>query len=211
MRFSKLAIIASFATAILGTNLHGQDLRQPTSVQNASLNYSYYEQPEAAQGSPSDVAPAQDGAMQDGACGCDTNGCCDDGCCSIWPCGCALADLGEANKLFDGCFAQCHEITAGGWLAQSYTWNPYVPRDRFNGPVTWTDRANEYQMNELYAFMGHATKTDGCGWDLGYRADALFGTSYRWSTSAGLENHFGNGSFYGLSRRSSTAKWHTTT
>ena len=200
MRFSKLAIIASFAVAILGTNANAQDLRQPTSVQNTSLNYSYYEQPEA-QTSPSDIVPQ--GAMPDGACGYDNgcdDGCCDDGCCrSIWPCGCALADLGEANKLFDGCFAQCHNITAGGWLAQSYTWNPYRPVDRFNGPLTWTDRSNEYQMNELYGFMGRAAKTDGCGWDWGYRFDALYGTSYRWDTAAGLETNFGsNNAFYGV-------------
>ena len=168
-------------------------------MQNTSLNYNYFEQPEA-QGSPSDVAPAQGPAgcaMPDGACGGD-DGCCDDGCCSIWPCGCKLADLGEANKFFDGCFAQCHNITAGGWVAQSYTWNPYRPVDKFNGPVTWTDRANEYQMNEAYFFLGRAAKTDGCGWDYGYRVDALYGTSYRWDTSAGLEDHINNGKFYGL-------------
>src|SRR4029079_6965991 len=87
---------------------------------------------------------------------------------------------------------------AGGWLAQSFTWNPYNPVDRFNGPVTWTDRSNEYQMNELYGYVGKAANTGGCGWDWGVRTDAMYGTNYRWNTSAGFESHFGNGQFYGL-------------
>jgi hypothetical protein len=84
-----------------------------------------------------------------------------------------------------------------GWLCQNFTWNPYNPADRFNGPVTWTDRANDYQMNELWLGGGRATKTDGCGWDWGGRVDAFYGTNYRWDTSAGFESHWGNGQFYG--------------
>lgn len=111
---------------------------------------------------------------------------------------CKLADLGEPFKLFDGCFAQEHGIVAGGWIAQSFTWNPYSPVDRFNGPVTWTDRSNEWQLNEFYVFAGKAANTEGCGWDWGWRADALYGTNYRWDTAAGLETKINNGQFYGL-------------
>jgi len=85
-----------------------------------------------------------------------------------------------------------------GWLAQGFVWNPYQPNDRFNGPMTWNDRANDYQMNELFYAFGRTAKTDECCLDWGLRADFLYGTSYRWNTSAGLETHFGNGQFYGL-------------
>jgi hypothetical protein len=150
------------------------------------------------------VLPAS--AMAGGpSCSCATGSCCDtscgpccDRCCGIhWPCGCKLEDLGEACKLWQPC---CEDSpwSAGGWIAQSYTWNPYQPRDRFNGPMTWTDRANEYQMNELYGYLGRASNTEGCGWDWGFRTDALYGTNYRWNTSAGFESHFGNSQFYGL-------------
>jgi hypothetical protein len=108
-----------------------------------------------------------------------------------------VADLGEACKLWQPC---CEESQwAGfGWLAQSFTWNPYNPNDRFNGPTTWTDRANEYQMNELFYAFGRAAKTDQDCIDWGARADFMYGTNYRWNTSAGFETHFGNSSFYGL-------------
>jgi hypothetical protein len=109
-----------------------------------------------------------------------------------------VASLGEPFKLLDGPCAERRHIQAGGWLAQSFVWNPYSPADRFNGPVTWTDRANDYQLNELYAYVGRAANTEGCGWDYGYRADVMYGTDYRWCTSAGLETDWNSGQFYGL-------------
>ena len=148
--------------------------------------------------SPSDqsVAPVQ-GPVCDGSAVCsDCDDCC--GRCSRWPCGCLLEDLGEAHSLNDLCFFSSRCISAGGYLAQSYVWNPYQPNDRFNGPLTWTDRANDYQMNELYFYAGRAANTEGCGADWGWRTDVIYGTNYRWDTSAGFESHFGNGQFYGL-------------
>src|SRR5262245_56097990 len=134
---------------------------------------------------------------------CQSDACCDSccgcgSCCGInWPCGCKLEDLGEACKLWKPC---CEESqwAGAGWLAQGFVWNPYSPDDRFNGPMTWNDRANEYQMNELFYYFGRAAKTDECCLDWGARADFMYGTSYRWNTSAGFETHWGNGSFYGL-------------
>ena len=57
-------------------------------------------------------------------------------------------NLGEQWKLFDCECLKCREINVAGWLAQSYTWNTTNPADRFNGPVTWTDRSNDYQLNQ---------------------------------------------------------------
>ena len=72
-------------------------------------------------------------------------------------------------------------------MAQSYTWNTSNPADRFNGPVTWTDRSNDYQLNQLYLYAEKTTDTKGCGWDFGWRADIMSGTDYRFNTAAGLE------------------------
>jgi hypothetical protein len=108
-------------------------------------------------------------------------------------------ELGEPFKLADHtCHLKKKNIQVAGWIAQSYTWNPYNPSDRFNGPVTWTDRANEYQLNEAYIYAKKDTNTGGSGWDLGFRADAFYGTSYRWDTEAGLESKINTGKFYGL-------------
>jgi hypothetical protein len=169
-------------------------------------SYSYYDMV-GSQPSPSDqpppppaasAAPVQapgngGGSACDSSCGCNWFG----NWLGCWPCGCKLADMGDAHKLWT---PPCPDSqwSMNGWLAQSYTYNPYQPNDKFNGPVTWTDRANDYQMNELWIGGGRVTKTDGCGWDWGMRADSFYGTNYRWDTSAGFESHFGNGQFYGL-------------
>ena len=90
----------------------------------------------------------------------------------------------------------------GGSIVQSYTFNFNSPNDKFNGPVTGLDRSNEYQLNQSYFYLEKATKTDECkDWDLGGRVDLLYGTNYRWTTSAGFEDTWDfntDRSFYGL-------------
>jgi hypothetical protein len=196
IRWALMSMALLPLNAAIGQAQYGAGSYQP---ENGMV--SYYEQ------NGDGAAPADGGCAAmpaescDGSCG---EACCEescDACCQgfgCWPCGCALEDLGEANELFDCCAFECNNIQAGGWIAQSFTANPYGPADRFNGPVTWTDRSNEYQLNEIYAYIGKAADTGGCGWDYGYRADALYGTNYRWDTSSGWENNIGGGAFYGL-------------
>lgn len=112
---------------------------------------------------------------------------------------CKLADLGDPFKLADLCFFKERNLQVGGWVAQSFTWNAQGPSDHYNGPVTWNDRSNEYQLNELYMFLGRTPDTKGCGWDYGYRTDLMFGTNYRWVTATGLESQWNSaGTEYGL-------------
>lgn len=75
-----------------------------------------------------------------------------------------------------------------GWLSQGFTINPQSPQSNTNTPVTFNDRANEYQMNQLYAVLEKKVATDG-GWDLGGRVDVLYGTDYFFTMAAGLETN----------------------
>ena len=90
--------------------------------------------------------------------------------------------------------------TAKGWLAQSYTANPASPHDKYNGPVTWTDRSNEYELNQFWLFAEKATDTSKKDWDFGGRVDLLYGTNARLTTESGLETRRldSNGGLYGL-------------
>jgi hypothetical protein len=88
--------------------------------------------------------------------------------------------------------------TIDGWLAQSFTFNPSRPRDGYNGPVTWPDRANEYQLTELYGTIQNTELLSGEGWSLGARVDLLYGSNYRFVTSAGLESQWNNDREYGF-------------
>jgi hypothetical protein len=95
--------------------------------------------------------------------------------------------------------AAADHVTFNGWVDQSLALNPYSPSDRFNGPLTWTDRSNDWQLNEFR--LGSGRKTDGGAGrlDLGYRVDVIYGTNYRWDTSSGFESGWGtNVAFCGI-------------
>ncbi len=76
-----------------------------------------------------------------------------------------------------------------GWMSQGFTWNPDSPRNRFNSPVTFNDRANEYQLNQVYLSLGKEIPSDCCEWAIGGRVDMLYGTDYFFTQADGLETH----------------------
>jgi len=78
-------------------------------------------------------------------------------------------------------------LNIGGWLEQGFTWNPDSPDNRSNFPITFNDRANEYQMNQLYLFVERPIDPLGCCWDIGGRVDLLYGTDYYFVEADGLE------------------------
>lgn len=189
MKLSKLAFAAAVAALLWGPNAMAEDTVYEARPVGTSVPGVHTVMSDDQYADVPAHSAAYSALGGEGECACEAD--CGPNCCK-------LADLGDPFKLFDGCWTQSRGITAGGWLAQSFTWNPQNPTDRFNGPVTWTDRANEYQMNEFYLFAGKAANTEGCGWDYGWRVDALYGSNYRWDTAAGLETNINNGQFYGL-------------
>ena len=74
-----------------------------------------------------------------------------------------------------------------GWLDQGFTLNTLSPRNRTNGPVTFNDRSNEYQLNQLYMRLVRDVDSEGCAWDVGGRVDLLYGTDSIYVTARGLE------------------------
>lgn len=228
MRVSKYALGMALWSAMTAGQSTAQQyqtlgLQQPASVQPASYdanNFDYYAEAEsnaAAETNAADAAERLDsaaGGCCPSSCGSCGNGCgsCGNGCCNgCGGCGCgngcccgaggAAAILGpppaDPNRLF-GNFKPLG-TNFYGWMASGYAWNFDDPADRFNGPVTWPDRSNEFQLNEMYMVAERPTNTDGYGFDLGYRVDALYGTNSRFNTSAGLEDRINKEhSFYGL-------------
>lgn len=67
-------------------------------------------------------------------------------------------------------------IEIGGWVNGGATFNPSHSTLGYNGPVTFGDRANQAQMNQLNFFLQRAVVNQGKSWDLGFRADFMFGT-----------------------------------
>lgn len=72
-------------------------------------------------------------------------------------------------------FLDSYGIKFGGWVHGGATFNPYIT-DGFNGPVTFADQANRVQLNQFNLFLERAVVTEGKKWDVGFRADFMFGT-----------------------------------
>ena len=107
------------------------------------------------------------------------------------------------NLFDDGCGNNClsdNQFKLGGNTVQSFTLNFSSPIDRFNGPATWTDRSNDYQLNQQWLFLERSTKTEeGKDWDIGGRFDFMYGTNARWATETGLEDDLNRDhSFYAI-------------
>jgi len=150
--------------------------------------------------SPSDAAvpptAPEPACLDPGCCGTCAGVCrgCSTGCDCCSPCCCE-----DPYRLFQIPLLCCHRIELGGWVDQGITVNDRDPVNRFNGPVTFNDRSNEYQMNQLYLFAERVTKTGGYGWDIGGRVDVLYGTDHRFIVANGLEDDWNTGQrFYGV-------------
>ncbi|HLA85470.1 MAG TPA: porin [Thermoguttaceae bacterium] len=76
-----------------------------------------------------------------------------------------------------------------GWIDQGFTLNAANPENRFNTPLGFNDRSNDYQMNQLYLIMGRRAQTDDCSFGVGGRVDLLYGSDYFFTTAAGLETY----------------------
>lgn len=100
---------------------------------------------------------------------------------------CLLAN----DCIYEGCDSSGREdnwIDLSGWVMQGFTWNPDSPADRFNGPVSQNDRANEYQLNQVYVSAAVPTTAVTDSVSAGLRADVLFGTDAFFFHSLGLDD-----------------------
>lgn len=159
---------ANVSSLTSGQQLPADDLQQPFSAQPLSYADEAYLDEEAIKDPAAHHHAAPAGAHQ-GNC-------------------CEAADE-EIARLFDCCCLDRCGIEIGGWIDQGITWNPDSPANRFNGPVTFNDRSNEYQLNQMWMFVEKAADNGGCGIALGGRIDLMYGTDHRFTMARGLELH----------------------
>lgn len=152
----------------------------------------YFAGAQPAEASPSDAAvpePAMPEVAYDAALPTTCDTCC------------APACDEEPVRLFE---PHCNGLSLTGWIDAGYGANAWNPASKFNGPVTFADRDNEFQMNQAYLVLEKGIDTGGCGWDFGGRVDVLYGTDARFTKSLGLElrrdgsDHWNSHRFYQL-------------
>ena len=146
--------------------------------------------PPPQDGLQASLSPQPDPDLCDGP----SSNCEDDGCGG----GCGVTDCTECWS--DDCARTPYDYLCEGgnscqwtrgWFSnlttvQGFTWNPDNPASNFNTPLTFNDRANEYQFNQIYLSVGRRTSNDPV-WDVGAQMDLLYGTDYFFTQSAGLE------------------------
>ena len=79
-------------------------------------------------------------------------------------------------------------IEIGGWMNGGATLNPGHSQFGYNGPVTFGDRANQAQFNQFNLFLKRDVVNTGKSWDLGFRADFMFGTDAIFTQAYGNPN-----------------------
>lgn len=77
-------------------------------------------------------------------------------------------------------------LELGGWVNGGATYNVNNPSDGFNGAVTFADRANRFQLNQLNLFLQRNVESEGKKWDIGGRFDYLFGTDAIYTQAFGI-------------------------
>ncbi|CCE22243.1 porin [Methylotuvimicrobium alcaliphilum] len=80
-------------------------------------------------------------------------------------------------------------IEFGGWVSGGIAGNPDDPRDKTNGPVTFNNRANEFHMHQLYGYIEKAVDTESNKWDLGFRADVVYGVDAFYTTQGNFDDN----------------------
>jgi len=94
-----------------------------------------------------------------------------------------LETVGDPNE---SQFMKNIGLKVGGWANAGVTYNAANPDSNFNGPVTFGDRANEFQLNQLNLFVQRAVAAEGNAWDFGGRFDAMFGTDSIFTQAYGV-------------------------
>jgi len=79
---------------------------------------------------------------------------------------------------------QKYGVNLGGWATAGINYNANHPSDRSNGPVSMTDRNEEFHLYQLNLFIEKAV-TKASAWDVGGRFDFMFGTDTRYTQATG--------------------------
>ena len=78
-------------------------------------------------------------------------------------------------------------LSVRGWLSQGVTLNGESQDSNFNGPVSFNDRANEYQLNQLYFILERSIDKTSDKFDLGGRVDFMYGTDAQFTQATGWD------------------------
>lgn len=86
-------------------------------------------------------------------------------------------------------FMQSLGIQAGGWTEIGFSGNPSVGGGGSNGPVSFNDQANAFNLHQVYGYIEREVNKNTNTWSFGFRADLLYGTDARFSSAANFDSN----------------------
>jgi hypothetical protein len=111
-----------------------------------------------------------------------------------YPCACDAAELRETKGLYEALthedlndvdFLRDARLSLGGWVAAGANYNPDHPADHSNSPVSFNNRANEFNLEQLNLFVERQTIAGPDQWSVGGRFDFMFGLDAPYTQATG--------------------------
>lgn len=84
-------------------------------------------------------------------------------------------------------------VDFGGWVEIGFAANPQNPSNKSNKPVTFNDGANQFKLHQVYGYIENTPDLDGNNWDMGFRADLLFGTDAHYVSTVNFDTNILSG------------------
>jgi len=79
-------------------------------------------------------------------------------------------------------------IEIGGWASAGITYASHNGDHHSNGPISFNDRNNDFQLNQTNLFIERAIDSSKKEWQLGGRVDFMFGTDADNTQASGWDN-----------------------
>ncbi len=79
-------------------------------------------------------------------------------------------------------------VKLGGWTEVGFAGNVRGSKDGTNGPVTFANGENEFNLHQSYGFIEREVSTTG-GFDVGFRADVLYGVDAGFSSARNFDSN----------------------
>ncbi len=102
--------------------------------------------------------------------------------------GSGLVEKLTGYKLEEVTLTRSINFKVGGWIETGFTGNVRHSHSSSNFPVTFNDGANQFKLHQVYGFIEKEVDTHGKSWDIGVRADLLYGTDAKYAVTSNFDS-----------------------
>jgi hypothetical protein len=93
-----------------------------------------------------------------------------------------------ASALMSDSFAEETGLDVRGWISAGGTLNATNDNSNYNGPITFNDRADTFQLDQAYLILERKVTYGADDFSLGGRVDVMYGTDAPFTQSIGFDD-----------------------